>query len=306
MIKRFCKGVMIEECDFDRLVFPRYVGPKIDGFRCLLGQHPMTSRLERFRNDYLHRRLSSLLPIGAFLDGELTVGSRKGKGVLSRTSSGLTSREGEPDFTLWVFDRPDIKAGWSKRWIEAGSLIQDLNDPRIRLLKHQVVRDKAELIAYVEEKLELGYEGVMTRTIDGPYKEGKCTLREGFLLKIKPFDTAEGRIKGWFEEQENTNEAKRENTGKLKRSSAKAGKVGKGTLGGFILEDCKTGKPVRVGGGFTDRQRQVLWRVAERRPQLLINALVRYKKQRVGEKDHPRHPTFDDFVGFRPEWDFPD
>jgi hypothetical protein len=41
------------------------------------------------------------------------------------------------------------------------------------------------------------------------------------MLKYKPFIDAEGRIKGWFEEMENTNEAKREATGKLKRSSAK-------------------------------------------------------------------------------------
>lgn len=308
-IKRPMKGEMIEEFDFHRLTFPRWNSPKIDGFRCILAEYPLTSRLERFRNEVFHTALSGVLPFGCYLDGEVTVGRRRGPNVLSRTSSGLTSAMGNPDWRLWVFDRPGLLGGdrgWYDRYLAAADLIASLQNPRIRLLKHTLIRDLPEFMDYLEEKLELQYEGVMTRTADGPYKEGKSTINQGYLLKVKPFDTAEGRIKGWFEEQENTNEAKRENTGKLKRSSAKAGKVGKGTLGGFILEDCKTRKPVRVGGGFTDRQRQVLWRVAQRRPQLLINALVRYKKQRVGEKDHPRHPTFDDFVGFRPEWDFPD
>lgn len=124
------------------------------------------------------------------------------------------------------------------------------------------------------------------------------------MLKYKPFEDAEGRIKGWFEEMENTNEAKREVTGKLKRSSAKEGKKPKGTLGGFILEDCTTKVEVRVGGGFTARQRAELWKLIQRDPKALLNKLVRYKKQKVGEKDKPRHPNFVEFVDFRPEWDF--
>jgi DNA ligase-1 len=120
------------------------------------------------------------------------------------------------------------------------------------------------------------------------------------MLKYKPFIDAEGRITGWFEEMENTNEAKREATGKLKRSSAKDGKKPKGRLGGFILRDCKSGVEVRVGGGFTQEQRIELWKIKEQ----LRGKLVRYKKQKVGEKDKPRHPNFVEFVDFRPEWDF--
>ena len=125
------------------------------------------------------------------------------------------------------------------------------------------------------------------------------------MLKCKPFKDGEGRITGWYEEQENTNEATREVTGKLKRSSSKKGKVAKGSLGGFILKDCKTGVDVRVGGGFTKRQREELWK-------LILGGwdptgtLVRYKSQAVGEKDKPRHPNFVDFVDFRPEFDFDD
>ena len=102
---------------------------------------------------------------------------------------------------------------------------------------------------------------------------------------------------------ENTNEAKREATGKLKRSSAKSGKKAKGSLGGFILDDIKDGTEVRVGGGFTKIQRQKLWELIQRDPKALLGKLVRYKSQAVGAKEKPRHPNFKEFVDFRPEWD---
>lgn len=305
MIRRPMKGVALEEDQFDRLVFPLYASPKIDGFRCVLGERPLTSRLSRFPNEFFDRNLTKVLPRNTILDGEVVVGKRRGKGVLGRTSSGLTSRSGEPDFTLWVFDTFQRGYGFSERHQLARQIIRDLDHPRIRLLKHTLILDLPMLQHYIDARLERGYEGVMVRSVDGPYKEGKSTLREQHLLKIKPFDTEEGRIKGWFEEQENTNEAKREATGKLKRSSAKSGKKPKSTLGGFILKDIKSSVDVRVGGGFTKRQREGLWKLIQSGYDF-TGTLVRYKKQRVGEKEKPRHPGFVDFVDFRPEWDFND
>lgn len=304
MIKRPMKGVAVEEGDFDRLLFPMFGAPKIDGFRCILGDKPLTSRLGLFPNLFFNRELKGLLP-EPLIDAEAVVGKRSGKGVLSRTSSGLTSREGEPDFTLWCFDTPQVGYVKRDRVKLTQQIVRDLRHPRIRFLRHALIEDRRHLEEFLEDHLDLGFEGVVLYGINGNYKFGKGTLREQVMVKIKPFETAEGRISGWFEEQENTNEAKREATGKLKRSSAKAGKRGKGTLGGFILTDCETGVDVRVGGGFTKTQRQELWRMIQEGwdPS---GILVRYKKQKVGQKDKPRHPGFVDFVDFRPEWDFTD
>lgn len=303
MIKRPMKGEAIDEDHFERLIYPLHASPKIDGFRCVLGSHPMTSRLAKFPNRHFHETLSNLLPPRCFLDAEAVVGRRRGPGVLQRTSSGLTSEDGEPDFTLWVFDRPGLDGHWYDRYLAAHDLIGSVAHERIKLLKHRLIRDHLELRDYLTEKLELGYEGIMIRDTHGPYKEGKSTVKQGWLLKCKPFKDSEGRIKGWFEEMENTNEAKREATGKLKRSSAKSGKKAKGTLGGFILHDIKDGTEVRVGGGFTKQQRQKLWELIQRDPKALLGKLVRYKSQAVGAKEKPRHPNFKEFVDFRPEWD---
>lgn len=303
MIKRPMKGVALD--DLSQVQLPCYASAKIDGFRCVLGKQPLTSRLGPYRNPFLNRELGGLLP-EPLLDGELVVGSKNAKGVLQRTSSGLTNSRGEPDFTLWVFDTPQVGYGFTDRLRLAKQIVEDLDHPRIRLLKHRLFEDRDSLAKFLDRCLERGYEGIITRSLHGPYKEGKSTLREQWMLKYKPFEDAEGRIKGWFEEMENTNEAKREVTGKLKRSSAKEGKKPKGTLGGFILEDCTTKVEVRVGGGFTARQRAELWKLIQQDPRALKGKLVRYKKQKVGEKDKPRHPNFVDFVHFRPEWDYTD
>jgi DNA ligase-1 len=234
------------------------------------------------------------------VDSEVVVGNKRGKGVLQRTSSGLTSVSGEPDFRLWAFDFPGIKAPYVERLEQGKEILTKLGDPRVRLLRHWWIEDQDELEHHLQESLALGYEGIITRSPNGPYKEGKSTLREQYMLKVKPFEDAEGRVIGYYEEMENTNEAKREVTGKLKRSSAKEGKVAKGRLGGLILQDVITGVEVRVGGGFTQRQRIELWKDRL----ILKGQLVKYKKQKMGEKDKPRHPNFVEFLHFRPEWDF--
>lgn len=303
MIKRPMKGVAVD--DLSQVQLPCFASPKIDGFRCVLGRQPLTSRLGPYRNPFLNRQLGGLLP-EPLLDGELVVGDKRGKGVLARTSSGLTNGSGEPDFTFWVFDTPQLGYGFTDRLELTKQIASSLDHDRIRVLRHRLIETRRDLEAFLERCLEREYEGIITRSLHGPYKEGKSTLREQFMLKVKPFVDAEGRIKGWFEEQENTNEAKREVTGKLKRSSSKKGKVPKGRLGGFILNDLQTGVEVRVGGGFTAKQREWAWGLIQKDPEFFLDKLVRYKKQKMGEKDKPRHPNFVEFVDFRPEWDMTD
>lgn len=296
MISKFFKGAQLE--DLSKARFPLLASRKIDGFRCLIADYPMTSRLSRFPNEHFHTALSNLTSRERPLDSEAVVGRRRGPGVLSRTSSGLTSQSGSPDFCCWVFDQP-TDGRFVDRLERARRLVRDIGHPQIRFLKHRLIERLEDLEEYIDESLTLGYEGVMINSPDAPYKQGKGTIREGYRLKIKPFVDAEGEVIGYFEEEENTNEAKRTATGKLLRSSAKAGKVRKGTLGGLVLRDLQSDVEVRVGGGFTKDQRIHLWKIKEQ----LLGKIVKYKKQKMGEKDKPRHPNFVEFIDFRPDWD---
>lgn len=295
--KRPMKGEAIDDLSVIR--YPVLAFAKIDGFRCIMDKTgAYTSRLVAFPNKSFMRATKGLVPDKACIDGEIVVGSYCEGEVLQRTSSGLTRKDDpEPDWNYWVFDSFEPGVPFIERHEHAAMIVRRINHSRVKLLPYRECNNEDELQAFIDECLEAGFEGVIVRSYSGDYKLGKSTVRQGWMLKIKPFEDQEGEVIGYFEEMENTNEAKRETTGKLKRSSAKAGKKAKGTLGGLILRDLTTGVEVRVGGGFTKEQRAQFWRIRDR----LIGQVVTYKKQKVGEKNKPRHPNF---KCFRPGWDF--
>ena len=297
MIKQVMKGDAIE--DLSQLQFPVWGMPKLDGFRCWLDRRPLTTRLMPFRNPTFDKALTKRLPKGVCLDSEVVVGKRRGPGVLSRTSSGVTKGSLDPDWRLWVFDcveNGQLSNPYHDRYNAASRWVKSLGDPRIRLIKAKLIKNVKQARKYVDRCLKRGFEGAMFRKADAPYKEGRSTVRQGMMVKYKPFTDAEGEVIGYFEEEKNNNEAVRQGNGKLKRSSARVGKEEKGTLGGLILKDLKSGIEVRIDGGFTKDQRD-LWKIRRR----LIGQVVTYKKQLMGEKDKPRSPQF---KCFRPGWDF--
>jgi DNA ligase-1 len=160
------------------------------------------------------------------------------------------------------------------------------------------VHDAAQLAAYEERCIQEGYEGVMVRDPAGPYKCGRSTEREGWLLKIKRFEDAEAEILDTYEGMTNQNEAQRDAFGRTKRSLSQSGMVGRGELGGFVVRSLQTGVEFRLGynhvvGGI---DRLSLWR----RRESLVGRLVRFKHQPSGAKEAPRFPKFS---GFREVWD---
>ena len=107
--------------------------------------------------------------------------------------------------------------------------------------------------------LSKGAEGVMVRTPDGPYKEGRATERSGWLVKVKRFVDSEAEVLGSFEEMHNENEKEENELGRSKRSSKAEGLVPSGRLGGFDVRDLKTGVEFSVGSGFTAEMKEEYW-----------------------------------------------
>src|SRR5437899_138139 len=82
-----------------------------------------------------------------------------------------------------------------------------------------------------------GFEGVMLRKPDGPYKFGRSTVREGYLMKVKRFTQEEAVVVGYEEQETNLNEATKDALGHTKRSSHKAGKRPAGVLGALRVSN---------------------------------------------------------------------
>lgn len=242
-----------------RLHFPLLASPKFDGQRCVIRNgRPLSRNLKPIRNGFTHDSLAQLELEG--LDGELIVGHPYASDVWNVTSSGVNSAEGEPDFRFYVFDYTDSYEPYINRLDAVENIIRASGHPRLIFVDHTLLNNQDELDEYESGCVARGYEGVMLRKINGPYKYGRSTAQEGYLLKVKRFEDHEATLVGYEKLRVNENEQTRDERGYAKRSKAKDGlvevdKVGK-LICRFTDESLPTGSAeFKVGTGLTDADR---------------------------------------------------
>lgn len=283
-----------DDADLSRLVFPYMVTPKIDGHRCIIKDGvAYTSAMKPFPNQYIQGYFSGGQYDG--LDGELVVGPPNDHDVFKRTSSGVRRRDGTPDFTLWVFDRWDYP-GVARERAESLNARSELKTygARIRPVVQLLAKSASDLAEAEKFFVELGYEGVMLRHPDSPYKFGRSTVKENYLLKLKRFADGEAEIIGFVEQMKNNNVATTNELGRTKRSSAKAGKVGKDTLGALVVRAINgkyAGVEFEIGTGLDDDLRQHIWYSQKQH----LGTVVTFKYQDIGSYEKPRIPVFKGF-----------
>jgi DNA ligase-1 len=272
----------------EELRYPLAVSIKLDGYRATVYGHQVLSRkLKPIKNDFTRRYLSK--PRFEGFDGELTIGPPNAPDLIQRMGA-IRRISGVPDFMFRVFDRwDDSRRGFLDRFRWVRNYIRDLGDPRIVVVEHKLVHNEDELREVENVALAQGYEGLILRDPKGPYKYGRSTEREGWMIKLKRWEDAEMIITGWEEEFENQNRAEVNELGRTKRSKKKEGMVGKGRLGAWIGRDIQTSVEVRVGSGMTAQQREAFWRNKEK----LIGEIVTYKHfDKTGVKDKRRFTIF--------------
>lgn len=279
--------------DLSALKFPLLVSPKLDGIRCIIRDgKAMSRKLLPIPNKFVQSKLARL-PDG--LDGELMLDL---PGSFNAVQSAVMSVEGEPDFTFCVFDWHGAAVTFESRLLNV-TLFNGLDGPHIDRVPHIKVHTTQELMALEEQYVGQGFEGLMIRSLDGPYKCGRSTEKEGYLLKVKRFEDAEAVIIGCLEMMHNDNEATTNALGHTKRSHAKEGKRPAGVLGKFQCATTTLGCiEFECGAGFTAAQRAEFW---QRRDEL-IGQTIKFKFQPdpSGGYVAPRCPIF---LGFRSEID---
>jgi len=286
------KPTLAVNAEFSKIKYPVYASPKLDGIRCSIVDGKALSRtLKPIPNKHIYEQLSRDKLNG--LDGELIVGSPTSPCCYNESVSNVMAFDKVPDYTYYVFDHHGVSGSFARRFQELLASPGQWNKfPQICLLEQNLLADEDSMLAYEAAKVEEGYEGIILRSPDAPYKFGRSTVKEGYLLKVKRFLDSEAEIIGFEEEMENTNEAKTNELGRTKRSTAQAGLVGKGTLGAFRVRDVVSGIDFSVGTGLTALQRGVFWQ----RQDEYLGKFLKYKYFPVGVKVAPRHPVF---LGFR-------
>jgi DNA ligase-1 len=272
--------------DLAAVKFPVLASPKLDGVRAIVIDGVLMSRsLKPIPNAYA-QKLFSKLPNGT--DGELIVGPAN-QDPYRKTVSAVMSEDGEnEDLHYYVFDNYLYKGGFQNRFADVKQIVRAIDPYHVVIVPHMLIKNVDDLTAAEESFVSQGYEGAMIRSLDGPYKFGRATVKEGYLLKIKRFVDSEAEVIGYYELMHNENEAETNELGRTERSSKKEGLVGAGTLGGFEVEDLKGGVRFRIGSGFTAAEREDYWK----RRSKLIGLFIKYKYFPMGSKDRPRHPIY--------------
>lgn len=273
--------MLASPADLDSLTYPVLASPKLDGIRaCVVGGKLLSRSLKPIPNASIRQALEWTGFEG--LDGELICGNPTDDDVYRRTNSFVMAQNKFGYFTYYVFDKWDEPGGYMDRAFKVLSK-KDGFPAHMQWHPNTPIHDREHLDAYEAEQTELGYEGIMLRSYDGAYKFGRSTALEGLLLKVKRFEDSEAELIGIEEEMFNGNEAQTNELGRTKRSTAKAGLVGKGTMGALVMRDIHTGVEFKIGTGFTASQRAAKWP---------IGSVHVYKHFPVGVKDKPRHPVY--------------
>lgn len=265
-----------------------WASPKLDGIRCLL--HPDMGAVSRnfksIPNQYIRNCLAGI----SYLDGELVTYTNGNMDDFNTVQSKVMSRDGLPDFKLLVFDcfrKPDDP--FHTRLMSAFQIVTEIASSKLEVVDHTILQGVDDFINYADTQLVMGYEGAMYRLPGGPYKNGRSTLRQGWLVKWKDIQDAEGTVMDFIERQHNDNELTHDAFGLAERSSHKEHMVGMNTLGALLL-DTQFGI-MRVGTGFDDAMRQHIWDNKEK----YRGATVTFKYQPHGMQNLPRFPVFKSF-----------
>ena len=275
------KPMLASEANLKTLKFPVLASAKLDGVRALVCDGVLLSRsLKPIPNRHVQIMFGH--PELEGLDGELILGDPTHPEAYRRTVSAVMSIDGEPDVTFHVFDRWDRDYPYTEITLSYGLTIPVCS---------KLIRTMEELEEYEVALLDKGYEGVILRDPQSPYKFGRSTVKEGYLLKLKRFSDSEAEIIDFEELMHNQNEATINETGHTERSTKQDGLLPADMLGALIVRDIHSGVEFKIGTGFTAAERQKFWNLRA----TLRGALVKYQYFPTGSKEKPRFPSFQGF-----------
>lgn len=273
--------------DVSKLNYPVLASIKCDGIRAIIKDGVVYSRtMKPIPSEVVQKKFGK--PEYEGFDGELVYGDLFAPDAFNKSTSFCMSKhtpEGlDPDKIVFhAFDVVD-DAPYANRILQ---LADRAVDEGVKVLPQHWMNTPEELKNFQKVVVEEGGEGVMIRSPQGKYKQGRSTLKEGILLKLKIFTDEEAVVVGFEEKMHNTNEAGVDELGYTERSTSKEGMVPAGTLGSLVVESDKWGR-FNIGTGFDDKMRKEIW---ENRSKWL-GKLVKFKYFEVGVLQKPRFPVF--------------
>ena len=156
------KPLLACEVPLEQVRLPVYVSTKLDGIRCVIIDGVAYSRsLKPIRNKYIQSIIGNEKYNG--FDGELVVGNIYDKDVFQKTTSGVMSEQGEPNFVFYVFDdftHPNLS--YSERADKMRYKVDTVTD-HIKFLGHKLIHNIDDINSHLEKEQAKGGEGLILR-----------------------------------------------------------------------------------------------------------------------------------------------
>lgn len=238
-----------------RIEFPVFVEPKIDGMRiCIVIRNGIGQALSYNGKDYTDVfgpwiEAFESISKNIVYDGEAYADGGWNETIsLVRRSVNIDKKAINRKLRLILFDSPTLNALSAKhdyadhrsfdvrrKLLEYDVNYVKSNYPKlnVEVIKQWDANSKRDIIKLYDKSLNMGFEGIMIKDPSAPY----INDRTDNWLKFKPEHTVDGTIiDSYLGTGRNSNR-----------------------LGGFDVE-LDDGTVVKVGGGFTDSQRDVFWK----------------------------------------------
>lgn len=300
--------------------YPKFASCKLDGIRCIF--HPelgMVSRsLKPIPNKQLNEKFKDLLAIakhlGVIFDGELYAH----KLTFQEITRAVMTQDFNDEQTFKKLSKDfDSPKEYIKHLIDSMQfvcfdvLMSDIPD----LLFHErlpaISRDYGKHVISLQQRqvnnstdvkklfckaLDSGFEGLILRDPDSPYKFGRSTLKKGYMLKVKPFETFDAAIIGVEQATVVCEDVKKKfnELGYSVTSRKKDDRVLIEKPSAFWVK--YNDMELKVSLAMTDSEKEKVWKNQDS----YIGRMIEYKGMLVGSKDVPRHPVF---VRFREDKD---
>lgn len=304
------KPMLASDWEEGKLRFPLIGQPKIDGVRGLNMHGGLTGRsLKLFKNKYTTHFYSQDFFKG--FDGEFTAAEETHPDLCRLTTSALGTIAGQPFTLWWLFDllnENTIDLVYWERKRELDTYVSKLQcweqyQPwagHLRVVPSKLLANIDELEEFDAQNLEAGFEGTIIRDPYGKHKQGRSTVREGGLLRIKRFIESEAIVEGIVEGESNQNEAQKNELGLQFRSSHQENMVPNGLVGSLT---CRALQTIKDGGRVVIEEGQIITVSPGNMPHDLrkyyfenqheiLEKIIKFKFFPKGIKDKPRFPTF--------------
>lgn len=283
--------------------FPVAVEPKLDGLRVIglvrgaeckffsrTGRHfpaldhlgPALVAVTKAAHDTAKAGRSEFASLfGAGSEPTLAIDAEVISGSFNKTTGDVRRKdEAASDAVLHIFDAvpfafmtDETRKSWNKFFSFRRLFVDFLT---AHAVSYPTIRPTAMHIAFSHEEVQhlyethrrAGLEGAMVKPLDGLYSK----TRSFAWLKLKAQETEDLKVVAAFEGE-----------GRYE-----------GSLGGLIVD--RAGVEVRVGGGFSDAQREEIWRQWRENPGSIAGSLIEVEFQETTADGSLRHPRF---VGWR-------